>query len=27
LSENDATAQRINKNWRLNDDFVCFKNV
>ncbi len=26
-SKDDATAQRINKDWRLNDDLVCFKNV
>ncbi len=26
-SEDDATAQRICRNWRLNDDFLCFKNV
>ncbi len=23
-SENDATAQRICRDWRLNDDFLCF---
>ncbi len=26
-SEDDAIAQRICKNWRLDDDLVCFKNV
>ncbi len=26
-SEDDAIAQRICNNWRLNDDLVCFKNV
>jgi hypothetical protein len=26
-SKNDATAQRICKDWRLNDNFVCFKNA
>ncbi len=26
-SKDDATAQRICKDWRLNDDLVCFKNV
>ncbi len=26
-SEDDATAQRICKDWRLDDDLVCFKNA
>jgi hypothetical protein len=26
-SKNETIAQRLNKNWRLNDDFLCFKNV
>jgi hypothetical protein len=26
-SKDDAIAQRICKDWRLNDDLVCFKNV
>ncbi len=26
-SKNEATAQRVNKNWRLNDDLLCFKNA
>jgi hypothetical protein len=27
LTKNDAIAQQISKNWRLNDDFLCFKNA
>jgi hypothetical protein len=27
LSKYDAAAQQISKNWRLNDDFLCFKNA
>jgi hypothetical protein len=27
LSKNDAIAQQISKNWRLNDDLLCFKNA
>jgi HD-like signal output (HDOD) protein len=26
-SKNDTIAHRICKNWRLDDDLVCFKNV
>jgi hypothetical protein len=26
-SKDDATAQRICRNWRLDDDFLCFKNA
>jgi hypothetical protein len=27
LSKNDAIAQQISKNWRLDDDLLCFKNA
>ncbi len=27
LSKNDAAAQQMSKNWRLNDDLLCFKNA
>ncbi len=26
-AENNAIAQQINKDWRLNDDLLCFKNA
>jgi hypothetical protein len=26
-SKDEATAQRLNKDWRLNEYFLCFKNA